>query len=53
MKVIVTINRKTGELDWFMRHDPGPLPPIINPPKPNEPKDTEPPLAAPSEPKPS
>jgi hypothetical protein len=53
MKVVFTLNRKTGELDWFIRNDPGPLPPIVNPPKSSEPKDGEPPKPDKPEPKPS
>lgn len=43
MKIIFTIDRKTGEMDYLIREDKGPTPPIINPPKHLEPKDTGPP----------
>jgi len=43
MKIVLTLNRKTSDLDWFIRHDPGPVPPIVNPPNPDEAKDTGPP----------
>jgi len=43
MKIIIRLDRKTGEFDWFMRPDPGPVPPIISPPNPDKTKDTGPP----------
>jgi hypothetical protein len=53
MKVVFTLNRKSGELDWFIRHESGPLPPIITPPDHDKPKDTAPPTPRPPDPKPS
>ena len=47
MKLVVRYDRKRGELDYFIRPEPGPIPPIIDPPEPDEPKD-----GAPPEPKP-
>jgi len=43
MKIIITLDRKTAKLDWFIRAEPGPVPPIVNPPNPEEPKDGGPP----------
>lgn len=42
MKFVVRLNSKTLTYDTFFYNDPGPLPPIIDPPEPDEPKDTGP-----------
>ena len=50
MKFVAIIKpKKDGEIDIasFIYGDPGPLPPVIDPPEPDEPKDTEPPKPKP------
>lgn len=47
MKVVLRYNIKKKELDMFAYPDPGPVPPIVDPPMPEEPKDTEPPKPKP------
>jgi len=52
MKFVVRINPETLKYDTFRYDDPGPVPPIIDPPEPDEAKDTEPPKPK-EKPKPS
>jgi hypothetical protein len=50
MKFVAIIDgKKTGDgrITTFLYDEPGPLPPIIDPPASDEPKDTEPPKPAP------
>ena len=45
MKFVVIVDpRKAGKdrITDFIYPDPGPIPPIVNPPKPDEPKDMPP-----------
>lgn len=42
MKFIAHIG-PDGKLTTFRHDDPGPVPPIVDPPEPEEPKDTAPP----------
>jgi hypothetical protein len=39
MKIVLRYNIKKKELDMFAYAEPGPVPPIIDPPEPDEPKD--------------
>ena len=56
MKFVAIIDgKKTGEdrITTFVYDEPGPLPPIIDPPAPEEPKDAGPPAPPKPAPKPS
>ena len=44
MKIVLRYDRKKHELDYIPWPEPGPVPPIIDPPEPDEPKDGEPPI---------
>ena len=43
MKIVLRYNRKKNDLDYIPWPEPGPVPPIIDPPEPDEPKDGAPP----------
>ena len=43
MKIVLRYNRKKNDLDYIPWPEPGPVPPIIDPPAPDEPKDGAPP----------
>jgi hypothetical protein len=39
MKIVTVRDRRTGKTDYFKHYEPGPLPPMVNPPDPGCPKD--------------
>ena len=42
MKIVTVVDKRTGKTDVFKYYEPGPLPPMVNPPDSGSPKDEAP-----------